>query len=263
MKHRLAAVALLACLPPGLAAGEEPLHLKGWKLIWNDEFSGPVIDASKWTVCERGKSDWNDTMSPDPRCYVLKDGLLRLCGIPNDRKDIDPVAFLTGGLTSKDKFDFRHGKIVIRARFKSAKGAWPALWMLGSKGGWPHNGEIDLMEHLNHDTIVYQTVHSHWANTVDKGKSIPKGGTATINRDDFNTYGAEWNTDKITFTVNGAPTFTYPKVSSKGPGQWPFDGRFYLLLSMQIGGAWVGPVDPAQYPAWMEVDWVRVYQPAS
>ncbi|MFC4995794.1 hypothetical protein [Rubritalea tangerina] len=38
----------------------------------------------------------------------------------------------------------------------------PALWMLGEKGQWPNNGEIDLMEHLNFDDKVYQTLHSHF-----------------------------------------------------------------------------------------------------
>jgi hypothetical protein len=32
---------------------------------------------------------------------------------------------------------------------------------------------------------------------------------------------------------------------------------------MQIGGNWVngkGPTNPEHYPAWLEVDWVRVYK---
>lgn len=247
---------------PARPASDESLLLSGWKLFWNDEFSGSKVDTAKWSVCERGTPDWNNTMSPDPRLYVLKNGILQLRGIRNDRKDKDKVEFITGGIQSKGKFEFKHGKVVIRARFKSAKGAWPALWMLGTKGQWPRCGEIDLMEHLNFDNFVYQTIHSHWANEVDKGKSIPKGATAKINPEDFNTYGAEWGADSIVFTVNGSPTLTYPRDPSKGATQWPFNNDFYLILSMQIGGKWVGPADPTHYPAWLEVDWVRVYKPA-
>ena len=29
---------------------------------------------------------------------------------------------------------------------------------------------------------------------------------------------------------------------------------------MQLGGSWVGTVDPADLPVEMEVDWVRYYQ---
>jgi hypothetical protein len=32
-------------------------------------------------------------------------------------------------------------------------------------------------------------------------------------------------------------------------------------MSMQIGGRWVGTPDANDYPAGMEVDWVRVYVP--
>lgn len=242
-------------------AADEVLQLDGWKLLWNDEFSGNKIDATKWSPCKRSTSDWDDTMSNDPRCFVIKDGILQLRGIANDNKEKDPVDFLTGGITTKGKFTFTHGKIVIRARFKSAKGAWPALWMMGASGAWPHNGEIDLMEHLNHDDKIHQTIHSYWANKVDQEKKIPKSATAPIKRDEFNTYGAEWDSEKIVFTCNGKPSFTYVKAPEKGPEQWPFNQPFYLIFSMQIGGDWVGEADPTQYPAWMDIDWVRVYQP--
>jgi hypothetical protein len=49
-------------------------------------------------------------------------------------------------------------------------------------------------------------------------------------------------------------------VPEKGPEQWPFDQPFYLILSMQIGGDWVGQPDPKDYPADLEIDWVRVYE---
>lgn len=38
------------------------------------------------------------------------------------------------------------------------------------------------------------------------------------------------------------------------------DKKFYLLLDMQLGGSWVGEVDPSDLPVEMEIDWVRFYQ---
>lgn len=235
-------------------------HSATWKLAWSDEFNGTRIDTTKWSPCERGPSDWNDTMSRDPRCYKIGGGTLKLIGIANPDRKVDPVDYLTGGITTKGKFDFTYGKIEISARFKAARGAWPALWMLGSHGPWPKNGEIDLMEHLNHDDIVHQTVHSHYTQNIDKTGTPQKTKTSPITRDRFNTYGAEWDAEKIVFTVNGKPTLTYPRVAEKGPEQWPFNKPFYLILSMQIGGKWVGKVDAEEYPAHMEIDWVRVWQ---
>lgn len=249
-------------LAPAVAAraAEPPLHLPGWKLRWHDEFNEPQIDARTWSFCDRGKSDWNDTMSQDPRCFLFKDGVLQLRGFANDQLGKDPSPYLTGGITSQGRFDFCHGKIAIRARFQCAKGAWPALWMLGSKGSWPGNGEIDLMEHLNFDSKVYLTVHSLFTRNAGESQRPPHGGTAPIERDEFNVYGLEWDTTKLVFMVNEKPSFTYLRLPEEGPEQWPFDQPFYLIFSMQIGGKWVGDPNPADYPAFMEIDWARVYQ---
>ena len=247
------------------ATSPERLRKAGWHLIWCDEFAGGELDEAKWSLCKRGTPDWKNTVSDDPRLLEVKDGILHLRGIENDDRARDPAPYLTAAVTSRGKFTFRYGKVQIRARFKSAQGAWPALWMLGAEKGWPANGEIDLMEHLNFDHKVYQTVHSEYTVKIDKTNKPRKGGTAKIKRDDWNTYGCEWDADRIAFTVNGGRTHTYPRVPEKGEKQWPFDQPFYFILSMQIGGKWVNrggksPTNPAHYPAGMEVDWVRVYR---
>lgn len=265
----MAAVAMTIVLSLGRARAEAPSavsSLPGWKLVWQDEFDGKELDASKWSRCKRGNPDWKNTMSDAAELLKVGDGRLHLIGVENKDRSVDKAPFLTAGVNSKGKFAFKYGKVQIRARFKSAQGAWPALWMLGAESQWPANGEIDLMEHLNFDHKIYQTVHSEYTQKLLKEKKpqIPsKGRTAKINRDGWNTYGCEWDADKITLTVNGKPTLTYPRVPEKGEKQWPFRQPFYLLLTMQIGGGWVngtGPTNPAHYPAGMEVDWVRVWK---
>ena len=234
-----------------------------WKLLWSDEFDENELDSSKWTICSRGRSAWRNTMSDDPQLLQIQDGVMNLRGIENDNKEDDPAPFLTAGVTSKNKFSFQYGKIQIRARFKSAQGAWPALWMLGTEKGWLAKGEIDLMEHLNFDDHVYQTVHSEYTLKIDKTNTPQRYVKVEIQKDQWNTYGCQWDADKIVFTVNGQPTHTYPRMPTKGEKQWSFDQPFYLILSMQIGGSWVngsGPTNPDHFPAGMEVDWVRVYQ---
>ncbi len=236
-----------------------------WKLIWREEFNNfkGKIDTDKWQPARRGGSDWNNYMSRKGSLYKVSNGTIKLMGVVNKDKSKDKAAYLTAGLITKDKFSFKYGKIQIRAKFKSAKGAWPALWMLGTnrkKGGWPYIGEIDLMEHLNYENQVYQTVHSYY--TVKQGgKNKPQSHLPTkIDHTKFNTYGMEWDKDKIIFLVNGKPTLTYPKQTYRGKYQWPFDDPMYILLTMQIEGNWVGKANPKDYPAWMEVDWVRVWQ---
>ncbi|QQL44716.1 glycoside hydrolase family 16 protein [Sulfuriroseicoccus oceanibius] len=261
MLRLLARISALLYAATSVAMADNPPPAPaGWKLIWHDEFNGNQLDTTKWSRCKRGGADWKNTMVEDPRLLRVRRGALLLMGVVNKDTSKDPAPFHTAGVDSKGKFDFQYGKIQIRARFKSSQGAWPALWMLGRDGGWPGNGEIDLMEHLNFDDFVHQTVHSEYTVKIDKTNTPPKSATAKINRDGWNTYGAEWDRDKIVFTVNGKPTHTYPRVAEKGAKQWPFDQPFYLILSMQIGGNWVGKGDPKDYPSGMEVDWVRVYQ---
>jgi len=243
-----------------LTAAAEEAAAGAWTLIWSDEFDKPELDAEKWSRCKRGKPDWSNTMSEAPNLVAWKDGVLHLRGIVNPDTASDPSPFLTAGITSRGKFQFQYGKVEIRARFKSARGAWPALWMLGAEGQTAGYGEIDMMEHLNFEDKVYQTVHTSVIPSPQSEQHPPRGTSVPIDRDGWNTYGAEWDAEKIVFTVNGKPTMTYPKRAELGADQWPFDQPFYLILSMQIGGKWVGEADPANYPAGMEIDWVRVYQ---
>ena len=64
----------------------------------------------------------------------------------------------------------------------------------------------------------------------------------------------------LVFHVNGKRNFVYPRIETEQEGQFPFNIPQYLLIDMQLGGSWVGTVDPADLPVEMEVDWVRHYQ---
>lgn len=234
--------------------------LDGWNLIFLEEFENNEVDGSVWSRITRGSSDWNNTMSDDPRLVKIKNGILHLVGMENDNIEQNPSPYITGGLRSRGKYSFLYGKIQIKAKFKSAKGAWPALWMIGTEKPYPESGEIDLMEHLNFDDKVYQTIHSAYTLQIDKTNTPPKGGVAPIERNDWNTYGCEWDEQKLVFTVNGKTTHTYPRMPSKGEKQWPFNQPFFMILSMQIGGQWVGEAEPSHYPAQMEIDWIRIFK---
>ncbi len=231
------------------------------KPTWQAEFNGASLDTSKWTKIPRGRSDWNRHMSDFDSLYAVRDGKLILRGIRNHDLAADTARWITGGLYTKGVKSFGYGKIVIRAKFENAQGAWPAFWMLPVNASWPNGGEKDIMERLNRDTIVYQTVHSPY--TLDLGiKEHPLSHvTAPIRPDTFNTYAVERYPDRLVFYVNGKKTFVYPKIKTDKKGQFPFDEHpFYLLIDMQLGGSWVGEVDPGDLPVKMEIDWGRFYK---
>ena len=68
----------------------------GWRLVWNDEFNAKFIDKTKWAPCERGKSDWNNTMTRDPRCFRIGGESLKLFRIVKPDTTEDKSPFLTG-----------------------------------------------------------------------------------------------------------------------------------------------------------------------
>ncbi|MCK0157453.1 glycoside hydrolase family 16 protein [Cellulophaga sp. F20128] len=236
---------------------------KDWKIIWEDNFNESELDTTKWTKIPPNGADWGKHMSSDEQCYDLSEGKLYLRGIINPDTLSDPRPFLTGGVYSKGKFAFQYGKIEIHAKLESAQGAWPAMWMLAEQkkyGAYPKNGEIDIMEHLNFDDIIYQTTHSYYTLELHQKDNPPHSGTAELDVSEFNTYGLEWYPDKLVFTLNDKVTFTYPRVKGVDPSQWPYDQPFYVLIDQQLGGSWVGKVTSEDLPVQMIVDYVKVYQ---
>lgn len=224
---------------------------------WVEDFNQTDnFDTTVWSKIPAGTSDWNKHMSSNNACYAMRDGKLVLRGIVNPDTSIDPRPYLTGGIQSKDKKDFGLGRIEIRAKFSSAKGAWPALWMLSSTGKYPEGGEIDIMEHLNYDKKVYQTIHTQY--TLDNGSpNIPQRFAEVPIAEGFNTYAIEKYQDSMVFFVNSKRSFAYLRTATN---KFPYaDVNHYLLLDMQIGGSWVGNVDPATLPVEMEIDWVKFY----
>jgi len=233
----------------------------GWKLVWEEDFNKDgVIDETVWSKIPRGRSDWNRHMSDDDPLYDVKNGNLILRGMVNPGLPGDTMPFVTGGVFTKDKKGFHRGKIEISAKFGDAQGAWPAFWLLPfDNEQWPYGGEIDIMERLNSDAIAYQTVHSHYTYHL-RQKEPKQGATAPINYGEYNTYSVALYADSVVFGINGNRTFHYPRVETDLEGQFPFDRPFYLLLDMQLGGSWVGKVNPNDLPVEMYIDWVRFYE---
>jgi beta-glucanase (GH16 family) len=231
-----------------------------WHLVWEENFDGDGIDSKRWSKIPRGNADWAKHMSDFDGCYQVKDGQLILRGLRNEYLPKDKSPYLTGGIYTKGKVNFSNGRLEIRAKLGNAQGAWPAFWMLPSENiGWPHGGEIDIMERLNNENFVHHTVHSKYTHIL-KIKKPPQSATGKINQDDYNVYAIEMNKDYLYFFVNNKHTFTYPRIETDKEGQFPFDREFYLLLDMQLGGEWVGKVKPEDLPVEMWIDWVRFYK---
>lgn len=231
-----------------------------WKLVFEDNFDGSNLSSNNWSYCSRMTSDWNKYLKSSTETVQVLDGNLCVKAIKNTNLASDNVPYLTGGIQSKGKFNFKYGKIEVRAKLSNGKGSWPAIWLMpeDGTGGWPACGEIDIMERINTDTYIYQTIHSYYGNTL--GITNPtKSKTAAIINNDYNIYGLEWYPDRLDFTVNGTIKFTYPRITTDKQGQWPFDKAYYIILNQAAGGSWAGSVTESELPFQMQVDYVKVY----
>jgi beta-glucanase (GH16 family) len=231
----------------------------GWQMVWSDEFDYEGLpDTKKWSydvgdgcpnVCAWGNNELEHYTKDSLKNARVENGHLI---IEAHKELIGNSRYSSARLVSKDKGDWKYGKIKVRAKLPSGIGTWPAIWMLSTDweyGGWPESGEIDIMEHVGYDRdTVVGTVHTkayhHSIGTHQNGK-IAKADF----EENFHIFVIEWSEDKID---NEKKTFN----------EWPFDKRFHLILNLAVGGNWGGKmgVDEKIWPQKMEVDYVRVYQ---
>ena len=234
-------------------------------VIFMDDFDiDGIPNVEKWSLCKKESSDWNDEMSESNDQAYVKDGNLVLIA-----EKVDDT-YKAGGIESINKFSFTFGKVEVRARITQyPDGAFPAIWMMPQTpiySGWPNGGEIDIMEHIKQDESIFQTIHTNYTYNL-KITDPANHTTVKCNFVDYNVYGMEWNEDALIFSVNGVQSFTYPNLRLEDEAekmQWPFTkaSSFYLMLNMGLGGdregSWPGPIDDANLPAKMEIDWVKV-----
>ena len=245
-------------LSAGLCVGQEAdrLQHEGYRLVWEEDFASETPDSTLWSIIPAQPYDWARHMTSErPDLMEISGGTLKL------RADCDRTTstYVTAGLWGKGKQEITLGRIDVRARFDSGQGFWPAIWMLGyaSDVSWPRNGEIDIMEHLNQDSIVYQTVHNGLTEREDYTGS-DRGSVIGIDSSCFNVYSVVIEEHQILLLVNDRLCHTYPRVV-EGEEQFPYP--FYLILSAQMGGSWVGQPVPPEHPLTLEIDYIRHYHP--
>ena len=235
-----------------------------WTLIWSDEFDGPAgaaPDAAKW-VHDLGDRGWgnkeleNYTGSRD-NSYLDGSGNLII-----EARRPTPGHYTSARLKTQTKFAVEYGKIEARIKLPAGQGIWPAFWMLGTGGGWPRSGEIDIMENIGKEPgIVHATVHGPG---YSDGKGISQSYSLAGSQrfaDEFHVFALEWSESSLRFSVDGHLYHTVTPASLPGDTSWVFNHPFFLLLNVAVGGSWPGNPDAtSSFPQKMLVDYVRVYQ---
>ena len=248
----------------------------GWTLVWADEFSGNGLpDTDKWDYdTSRNAAGWyNNELQYYSRADLdnssVAEGALRIKAIkeiPLGVSDYGGQRYTSARLVTRGKASWLYGYVEVRAQLPCSLGTWPAIWMLGTQGTWPDDGEIDIMEQRGLSTLdksrVLGTIHTSAYNYFNGSLGVAKGGNYTVTTacTAFHTYHLTWNADSITVGVDGTDYFTYPNPRTGSYAQWPFDRPQYLLLNLAMGGDLGGDVPSGFVSDQMQVDYVRVHQ---
>jgi beta-glucanase (GH16 family) len=271
-----------------------PTSYAGYTQVWADEFNGNAVNPFNWKYdIGTGDNGWGngELQYYRPENASVEDGLLII-----EAKKHQPVIqiankdakYTSSKLKSEGLFEFKYGRVDIRAVVAKGQGMWSAGWMLGtnhSQIGWPYSGEIDIFDTIGgvkndipqEDMIVNNMYWNGTGSNPDTSAYAPVNialngsGEVRIDPDNpsndgvtfsnkFHTFSLVWDEDKIEFQLDGVTTkeIDLPDGSALAD---TYRNPFYLILNVAVGGAWPGaPDETTEFPDGMLVDYVRVYQ---
>ncbi len=258
---------------------------EGYRLVWRDEFNGASLDTAKWGYQTGIKDIYGSSVGPDywgngelqyytEDAVSVADGSLKITATKQQQGD---RPFTSGRILTRDKASFTYGYFEARMKTPTGSGMWPAFWMLpqpsspanseNEYGGWPANGEIDIMEAKGRlENKVDTTLH--FGKAWDAHDYVTQETTLSSNTDEWHTYAVDWTADAISWFVDGQKVLTVTKdrwwsqdASNQGKSQ-PFDKPFYIIFNLAVGGMYdsYNQPDGSFTSAAMYVDYVRVYE---
>ena len=243
------------------------------KVIWADEFNySGRPDTAKWyhQILPPNPYGWyNDEQQhyiDSKETSFVSNGTLKIKAVKQEYIfEEDSKNYVSARLNSK--FDFKYGRVDVRAKLPKEEGTWPAIWTLGSnvnekgnyfgesrgKVGWPNCGEIDIMEQTGWEKNVLQG-HLHWGHTETK-EYFNEGTSIEIpnSYDGFHIYSLKWTPNEITLLFDNKPFYSVINDDKR-----PYDNPHYLILNLAMGGTLGGTISDDFKEAIMEVDYVRI-----
>lgn len=266
--------ALCMANPITRGATPEPVAGKGYRMVKNWDFGNtlPTLDSvfaefHTRYVYENGKlaylpgnKEWQRYSEQDN--HVMHDDALHL------------VARISGGMHNggissgmlRSRWSGRLGYYECRIKVPRGRGLWPACWLNPEDTLWPP--EIDIVEIVNNgrDTTLRSFHNVIGRNRGDHGELT----FSLLNQwhaynpgidyaDDFHVFAVEWTESHVRHYVDD-------KLVAERRFEWQHPdgsdgGAAHFLVNLAVGGKWPGkPQSSSDFPAALEVDYIRVWQ---
>ncbi|MEK4523132.1 glycoside hydrolase family 16 protein [Psychrobacillus sp. FSL W7-1493] len=220
---------------------EDHHTVNGWEVTFRDEFDQDHVSASKWNLLNTGYKAHGRLHHYLPEQVTSDSGVLKL---EVSDSPYQSYPYRSGAVTTQGLHEQMYGKFEIRAKFPKGQGLFPAIWLLPTDhSSYP---EIDIVEMLGQlPNELWHVAHQEEGNRAFHLNE-------QIDGSEWHTYTLDWSPDELIFYIDGEITFRTSNISHTS---------MYLLMNVTVGGTWVGdPNATTQFPAYMEVDYVRIYQ---
>ena len=271
-ERSLVVQSITAMMPPTPALpnwlGKRPPVEGDWVRTLDDEFNGPSLDSTIWSVT--GDNYWDKTSHWSRDNVLIGGGTVKLryekkTGFNNDDPAQKGSDYASGYLHTYDKWAQRYGYFESRMKLPKAPGLWPAFWMMPDRGAavgeqWKRqdtaNGgmEFDILEHLTRWGGNRYNIAMHYDGYGKDHKSL---GHDTIyvqpDKDGFITAGLLWTPGLAVYYANGTEVLRWenPRISNVPE---------MLMFTLPMGGWDNSPLDDARLPDDYTIDYVRVWQ---
>lgn len=263
----------------------------GLKLLWHDEFNstgGP--DKEMWrfeTGFVRNEEDqWykegNALMDDGALVFEGKKERIKnpnyQAGSSDWKKNREYSEYTSSCIVTTDKYVFKYGRMLVRAKIPTTQGAWPAIWSVGNWWEWPLNGEIDMMEFYKdkiHANVCWGG-NKRWEGTWNSRNRGLSEFTAKDPEwsEKYHLWRMDWDSKFIRIylddeLLNETDLSTTVNKGDNGAGQGgyqnPYSNDFEgfgqrMMLNLAIGGINGRPINESVFPLKYYVDYIRIYQ---
>ncbi len=247
--------------------------LTGYVQVLNEEFDADTLDRTYWKtslpwgpdqIINSERQYFMNLFGSDPlpvNPFVMTGSTLQITGTvtpPELLESANNQPFISGVISTKDKFEMTYGYVEMRAKLAGGDGFLSTFYLF-NQDFEKNKPEIDVIEYIGgRPNAAYQTYHYYDSNRArysdGERHSTPTMESPVVNLSaDFHTYSVLWEPGLIVWYIDGTEVrrLTGVRVS---------DEPMNIIAQLVVGSEWIGEPDPSALPKVLEIDYIKAWQ---